>query len=52
MKKTIALLLIVWVCLGIELDPNYSYDDFCKQFDRTYEGEEKESHRIIFEENY
>jgi hypothetical protein len=41
------------ICSSADLvDSDYSYDDFMRQFNRTYIGQEKEDHRLIFEFNY
>lgn len=34
----IVLLLVLSVCAGYSLDPNYAYEDYYKEFNRTYEG--------------
>lgn len=34
------------------IDPNYSYDDFMRHFNRTYTGAEKAMHEEIFKQNY
>ena len=50
--KVFVLVLFVSCAIAVELDPNYSYDDFMKQFNRNYQGWEKALHEKIFKEQY
>lgn len=34
----IVLLLVLSACAGDSLEPNYTYEDYYKKFNRTYEG--------------
>lgn len=46
-QKMIILVLVLmmpFVINGDEIDPNYTYDDFMKKFNRTYSGDEKLHH--------
>ena len=55
MTGNLKVLLIVLLTVGALADvndPNYTYDDFMRQFNRTYTGEVKETHKKIFEKNY
>ena len=53
MNKIILGLLLACICINaVELDPNYSCEDFMRQFGRTYTGEEKDYRCGIFEQNY
>lgn len=38
------ILMIQFVMKCDKIDPNYTYDDFMKQFNLTYEGDEKLQH--------
>jgi len=54
-KTTLCILLLALIVLAVngdKVDPNYSYDDFMKHFNRTYRGEEKILHEAIFNRNY
>lgn len=35
-----------------EIDTTYDYERYCISFNRTYSGEEKEHHRLMFNQNY
>lgn len=50
--KIFLLVLLTVAAVADELDPNYSYDDFYRQFNRTYTGEEKASHKQIFDDKF
>ena len=53
MNKIILGLLLACICINaVKLDPNYSCEDFMRQFGRTYTGEEKDYRCGIFEQNY
>lgn len=43
-KSLIAFVLLLTLIASDEFNPNYNYDDFYRQFGRTYEGEEKRQH--------
>lgn len=52
MTGNLKVLLIVLLTVGALADvndPNYTYDDFMRQFNRTYTGEVKEIHKKIFD---
>lgn len=55
-NRSFQFFLIILMILSMfscdKVDPNYSYDDFMKQFNRTYEGEEKYDYQQIFNKNY
>ena len=50
MKSNIlfALIFCIVVASASDIDPNYNYDTFMKQFGRTYTGDEKDRHEKIF----
>ena len=55
MAGKITFLLIVLLAtyaLADENDPDYTYEDFMRQYNRTYAGEEKATHEKIFYKNY
>lgn len=37
-KKAIICMIALFVIINAQVDPNYNYDDFMRQFDRKYEG--------------
>jgi hypothetical protein len=45
--KLYCLLYCLLILIAVncdKIDPNYSYDDFMKHFNRTYQGQEKDLH--------
>lgn len=53
MKILITLLLVILaVSAATDIDPNYTYADFMRQFGRTYDGDERTQHEQIFNSNY
>ena len=53
--KLYCLLYCLLILIAVncdKIDPNYSYDDFMKHFNRTYQGQEKDLHQAIFNQNY
>ena len=50
--KAIIIIFLAICAVADEVDPSYNYDDFMRQFDRTYKGEEKNIHEKIFNEKY
>lgn len=52
-KSTFLLIVLLAVsALSDQVDPDYTYDDFMRQFNRTYTGEEKAIHEKAFYKNY
>ena len=37
---------------ALDFDPNFSHDDFIRNFPRSYEGEVRERHKEAFNKNY
>ena len=56
MKKTsiqvLLIALLTVLALTVDIDPNYSFDDFVRDYHRTYEGEEKAAHAAAFKKNF
>lgn len=44
--------MLISSVLAQNIDPNYNFETFMRQFDRTYTGAEKDKHEIIFNKNY
>ena len=47
--KVLLIVLLTVSALADEVDPDYTYEDFMRQFNRTYTGEVKEIHKKIFD---
>ena len=50
--KVLLIVLLTVSTLADEVDPDYTYEDFMRQFNRTYTGEEKAIHEKAFYINY
>ncbi len=50
--KVFLIVLLAACTLADEVDPNYSYNDFMRQYNRTYTGEERAIHEQIFNRKY
>ena len=48
----LVITLLVICTLADEFDPDYSYSDFMRQFNRNYQGNEKAAHEAAFKKNY
>lgn len=40
-NRTIICIVALIALINAQIDPNYTYDDFMRQFDRKYEGAER-----------
>ena len=50
--KVLLIVLLTVSALADEVDPDYTYEDFMRQYNRTYTGEEKAIHEKAFYKNY
>lgn len=50
--KALLIVLLAVCALADEVDPNYGYSDFMRQYGRTYTGEERAAHEKIFNRKY
>ena len=50
--KVFLIVLLTVSAVTNDIDPNYTYKDFMRQYNRTYEGEEKSLHERIFNSGY